>query len=144
MVKPEDLLAYAVKLLTSAAADLDYRNVIERAYYGAYHAALQFEEQLPYRSSASPQKAGTHEALIQRLERPDGRLDYGLRVISQDVGAQMRMLKPVREIASYELQVTVRVDQAEEAIRSAKDIIDECAKGRIKLKAAGTRPPPKS
>ena len=43
MATPEDLLAQAVKLLASAGGDLDYRVVIDRAYYGAYHAALQFE-----------------------------------------------------------------------------------------------------
>ena len=133
MVEPEDLLAQAIRLLASAGNDLDYRVVIERAYYGAYHAARQFEEQLPYRSQA--QSAGSHEALFQRLERPDGRLDYGLGVISKDVAAQMRMLKPLRELATYELGETVRIDQAEGAILTAKDIMAECVKGRKKLKA---------
>jgi hypothetical protein len=133
VVEPEDLLAQAIRLLASAGNDLDYRVVIERAYYGAYHAARQFEEQLPYRSQA--QSAGSHEALFQRLERPDGRLDYGLGVISKDVAAQMRMLKPLRELATYELGETVRIDQAEGAILTAKDIMAECVKGRKKLKA---------
>ena len=135
MATPEDLLAQAVKLLASAGGDLDYRVVIDRAYYGAYHAALQFEEQLPYRSQALPQKAGSHEALFQRLERPDSRLDYGLTVISKDIAAQMRMLKPLRELASYELGERVRVDQAEEAVRAAQDIIADCLQGRKKLNA---------
>lgn len=133
MVEPEDLLAQAIRLLASAGNDLDYRVVIERAYYGAYHAARQFEEQLPYRSQA--QSAGSHEALFQRLERPDGQLDYGLKVISKDIAAQMRMLKPLRELATYELGETVRIDQAEEAVRAAKDILAECVQGRKKLKA---------
>jgi hypothetical protein len=134
VVKPEDLLAHAIKLMGSAGNDLDYRGVINNAYYGAYHASLRFEESLPVRSKADPQKAGTHEGLLQRLERPDPQLDYGLRVISLDIAAQMRMLKPLRELASYELGETIRVDQAEEAIRSAKDILAECAKGQNKLK----------
>jgi len=133
VVEPEDLLAQAIRLLASAGNDLDYRVVIERAYYGAYHAARQFEEQLPYRSQA--QSAGSHEALFQRLERPDGQLDYGLKVISKDIAAQMRMLKPLRELATYELGETVRIDQAEEAVRAAKDILAECVQGRKKLKA---------
>ena len=132
MAEPEDLLAQAIKLLASAGNDLDYRVVIDRAYYGAYHAARQFEEQLPYRSQA--QHPGTHEALLQRLERPDGQLDYGLKVISKDIAAQLRMLKPLRELASYELGETVRIDQAEEAVRAAKDIVTECAQGRKRLK----------
>jgi len=133
VAEPEDLLAQAIKLLASAGNDLDYRVVIDRAYYGAYHAARQFEGQLPYRSQA--EYAGSHEALFQRLERPDGQLDYGLKVISKDIAAQMRMLRPLRELASNELGETVGIDQAEEAVRAAKDILAECAQGRKKLKA---------
>ena len=133
MAEPEDLLAQAIKLLAAAGNDLDYRVVIDRAYYGAYHAARQFEEQLPHRSQAQHQSS--HEALIQRLERPDGRLDYGLKVISKDIAAQLRMLKPLRELASYELEEPVRIGQAEEAVRAAKDIFAECVQGHKKLKA---------
>ena len=133
MAEPEDFLAQAIKLLASAGSDIDYRAVIDRAYYGAFHAARQFEEKLPYRSQA--QSAGSHEALFQRLERPAGQLDYGLKVISKDIAAQLRMLKPLRELASYELGETVRIDQAEEAVRAAKDILAECIQGHKKLKA---------
>lgn len=135
MAEPEDFLAQSIKLLASACNDLDYRVVIDRAYYSAYHAALQFEAQLPFRSQAAPQNAGVHEALLQCLERPHGELDYGLKVISKDIAAQMRMLKPLRELASYELGENIRVDQAEEAVRAAKDILAECLRGRKKLKA---------
>jgi uncharacterized protein (UPF0332 family) len=133
VVEPADLLAQAVKLLVSARDDLEYRVVIDRAYYGAYHAALQFEERLPHRSRVATQNTGSHEVLIQRLERPDSQLDNGLKQISKYVAAQMRMLKPLRELASYKLEETVRVDQAEEAVRAAKDILDECALGRKKI-----------
>lgn len=132
MAEPSDLLAQAVRLLAAASSDLDYRVVIDRAYYGAYHAARQLEEQFPHRSHAVHQ--GSHEALFQRLERPDSQLDYALKIISKDIAAQLRMLKPLRELASYELKETVRIDQAEEATRTAQDILAECAKGHKKLK----------
>jgi hypothetical protein len=135
VAEPEDFLAQAIKLLASAGSDIDYRLVIDRAYYGAYHAARQFEEQLPFRCQAVPQKAGSHEALFQYLERPHSQLDYGLKVISKDIAAQMRMLRPLRELASYELGENIRVDQAEEAVRAAKDIMAECVNGRKKIKA---------
>lgn len=135
MAEPGDFLAQAEKLLASASGDPDYRAVIDRAYYGAFHAARQFEEHLPYRSQAAKaEKAGSHEWLFQRLERPDRQLDYGLSVISRYIAAQLRQLKPLREIATYELEATVLVDQAEEAIRAARDIMAECAKGRNKPK----------
>jgi len=130
---PEDLLAYAVEQLRSAKGEIDYRVAIEKAYYGAYHAARQFEEALPHRSQLSTEKTGSHDGLFQRLEVPNSMLDYGLRIISQDIGAQMRQLKPLREIATYELKETVRIDQAELAIAGAKDVIAECAKGQRKI-----------
>jgi hypothetical protein len=134
VAEPEDLLVHAEKLLKTAAGDLDYRSVIERAYYSAFHAARQFEERLPFRSKvAQGEKAGSHEWLFRRLELPDEKLDYGLKVISRDIAAQMRMLKPLRELASYELEETIRIDQAEQAVLTAGDILAECAKGRKKL-----------
>lgn len=133
MVKPADLLAQATKLLAAATNDLEYRVVIDRAYYGAYHAACEFEEQLPCRSRATPPSAGSHEALLQRLERPDTQLDYTLKVISKDIAAQLRMLKPLRELASYELKETIRVDQAELAVRASKEILAECVQGCKKI-----------
>lgn len=139
MAEPEDFLNQAIKQLASAASDPDYRLVIGRAYYAAYHAALQFEEQLPRRSQVVVQNAGAHETLLQRLERPDGQLDYGLKVISQDIAVQLRMLKPLRELADYELKETIRVDQAEEAIRTAKDVLNECNKARPKLKSSRSK-----
>jgi hypothetical protein len=133
VVDPEGLLAQAIKLLASAANELDYRNVIERAYYSAYHAACGFEERLPCRSKAQPQK-GTHDALLQRLERPDAQLDYGLQTTSKYIGAELRMFKAIRELATYELKESVGIHQAEEAIFKAKDILAECTRGQKKPK----------
>ena len=139
MAEPEDFLNQAVKLLASATNDADYRAVIDRAYYGAFHAARQFEEQLPQRSQATAANTGSHDALFQRLERPNAQLEYGLKVISKDIAAQMRMLKPLREIASYELDETIRVDQAEAAIAGAKEVFAECVKGVRKIKAGSPK-----
>ena len=133
MVAPQELLAHAEKLLQSAENHLDYRTVIERAYYSAYHAALRLEESLPLRSAAQT-NTGSHDALLQRLERPHKELAYALRIISQDVGAQLRIFKALRELATYELEEAVSVDQAEEAILAAKDILRECSKGHAKMK----------
>jgi hypothetical protein len=43
------------------------------------------------------------------------------------------MLKPLRELASYELQQTVRVDQAEEAIGAARETCAEVSKAMLKI-----------
>lgn len=133
MVQPADFLAQAKKLLAAAGSDLDYRGVIDRAYYGAYHAAREFEERLPHRSELRTDRVGSHEALILRLECPHPKLEYGLLIISKDIGAQLRQLKPLRELASYELTETIRVDQAEAAIEGAKEVLTECGNGLRKL-----------
>jgi uncharacterized protein (UPF0332 family) len=135
VVTPEDLLAHAQKLLASASSEPDYRNVVERAYYSAYHAAAWLEEHLPYRSKVQPQRAGVHEALLQRLERPDERLDYGLKISSKSIGAELRMFKTLRELATYELTETIGIDKAEEAILKAKDILDDCNRSKPKLRS---------
>lgn len=138
VVKPEELLAQAKKLLASADNELDYRNVIERAYYSAYHAACAFEERLPCRSRVQS-KTGTHDALLQRFECPDAQLNYGLQTTSKYVGARLRMFKALRELATYELNETVGVHQAEEAILYAEDILDECNQGQRKIKILAGR-----
>ena len=128
MVEPKELLAQATKLLRTASSEVDYRLIIERAYYSAYHTASLAEETLPIRSKAQPQKVGVHEALLQRLERPAEHLDFGLRTTSKYVGAQLRVFKAMRELATYELKESIGIHQAEAAILKAEDILAECAR----------------
>jgi hypothetical protein len=136
---PEAQLAHAVELLKAASDELQYRDVIHNAYYGAYHAVGEFEEKLPHRSNANTENTGSHDALFQRLERPNPKLDYGLRIVSQELGTQMRLLKPLRELADYRQKDRVGVNEAEAAIAGAKDVIAECMKARRKLPNGPTR-----
>ena len=130
MAKPEDLLAEAHRALGAATGDAGYRSVIGSAYYAAYHAAAIFEENLSARSNATVQKAGSHEALLVRLERPHRDLAYGPATTSKEIGGMLRQMKAVRELAAYELTETIRVDQAEATIRNAEEVIKECGKYR--------------
>lgn len=135
MARPEDFLGHAVKLLKTAGNDVEYRAVIESAYYGAFHAAREFEESLPLRSVVNTSSTGSHDALLQRLECPNANLDYALSIISKDIGGQMRQLKALRELAFYEISEPVHVGQAEQTIEGAKDVISECAAAKKKLQA---------
>ena len=131
MADPKDLLNHAIKLLKSSNSDVEYRNVIQQAYYSAYHAAAWFEEHLPARSSPHRgAKTGSHDAMLQRLERPDQELAYGLQTTSKYVATQMRIFKALRELATYDLKVPIRIDQAEVSIKMAKDIVEECSRGK--------------
>lgn len=140
MVKPEEIFAEAQKLQAAAHTEMEYRAVIERAYYGAYHAANELEESFPHRSTYTPTNVGEHEALIRRLERPNTALAYDLSIISRDVGTQLKMLRPLRHLATYKIKEAVHITQVEEAMASAKDILTECNIGKRKIAAAKAAP----
>lgn len=131
---PESILAQAVKQMNSASTDPDYRSVIVAAYYAAYNAVVKLEERFPHRSQAVAKNAGSHEALLVRLENPNPKLDYGFRVTGRELVVQVREIKALRELASYHLDEDVRVDQAEQTILIAKDIIAECVNAQKKIK----------
>jgi uncharacterized protein (UPF0332 family) len=135
VVTAAELFASAEQQLKEASTELEYRAVVERAYYAAYHAAASFEEKLPARSAAATGRGttGSHDALIQRLERPSPTLDYGLSVISKEVGATLRMLKPHREHAAYDLEDPIRVDHAEATVRGAREVLAEVKRAMSKL-----------
>lgn len=131
--KPEDFLEHAKKLQRSASSEVEYRAAITQAYAGALDACRKFEEALPLRSLANTKGTGSHDSLLQCLERPNSKLDYVLQVICKEVAVQMRQLKALRELASYETDQPIRVDQSEEAIEGAADVIAECSKGLKKI-----------
>lgn len=133
MSKPREILDFAQKLLKSASSPIEYRAVIEQAYYSAFHAAREFEGKLPHRSLIGTGGTGSHDALIRSLEVPGANLEPSLKYTSKYVGAQLRMFKPIREQATYEISEPCRVEQAEDAIEKAKDIVSECEAGLRKL-----------
>ena len=47
----------------------------------------------------------------------------------------LRQMKAVRELATYELNETIRIDQAEAMIRDAEEVLKECGKKRPTQKA---------
>lgn len=137
MVTPGQLLAEAQKLLVSATGELDYRRVIEGAYYAAYHAADQFEKSLPVHSSHRRSGVGDHESLFLLLERPDPNLNYAVAVISRDVAIQLRILRPFRKLATYDIDKSVAIADVEQALAAAEDVVKECAEGRRRVTALG-------
>lgn len=127
VLDPKSLLPYAKKLLESAKSEADYRLVVEKAYYSAYHLSTIFEERLPERSVASGM--GSHDSLLNRLERPAPNLVTSLRNTSKFIGKELRAFKVLREIATYKLEKNVSIRDAETAILTAEDIVDECERG---------------
>lgn len=114
---------------------------LEHAYYSAYHAANELEKSFPARSAYVRANVGDHESLFLLLEHPNAGLDYELRIISLDIGAQLRMLRPFRKLATYEIANDVTITGVEEAMAAAKDIVAECGKGKRKVAVHRAAPP---
>lgn len=130
MPSPAELLALAKRLLDGAANDVEYRNVVGRAYYAAFHAAKAFHASLPSPGRLISKAGGEHENLIQMLERPGEGVSYGAQIASKEIAAQMRMAKALREIADYKMDKPVTVQDAEDAIGLAEEILRTTAKYR--------------
>ena len=133
MVTPEQLFAEAKKWFASATSESDYRAVIERAYYAAFHAANELEKSLPVRSTYRRQGVGDHESLFLTLEHPDQNLDYALQGIGRYIAVQLRIMRPLRTLATYKIHNTVAIIDVEEALAAAVDVMEECANGQRKV-----------
>ena len=69
-VTPKEILSLASDLQLAAVSEVEARNSIGRAYYGAYHLALQYSESLPRLGAVPPQELGTHAKLVFQLSNP--------------------------------------------------------------------------
>ena len=135
MVTPGQLLAEAQKLLVSATNELDYRRIIQDAYYAAFHSANELEKSFPARSSHRRSGVGDHESLFLLLEHPNPNLDYAVAVISRDVATQLRILRPFRKLATYYIDKSVAIADVEQALAAAEDVVKECAEGKRRVTA---------
>lgn len=140
MEQPEEFLAVAEALIGNAAtaSQGSIRTAVDRAYYAAYHACLRFEKCLPLIGRLGVQAGGTHENLIQRLERPDPKLHGELQQISRALAASLRQLKADRVRATYRLDSPFPHADAVVAIADAKRICAQTQAGeqrRIQLGA---------
>lgn len=138
MTSPEELIEFAASLLeTKSPSDVAIRTAVDRAYYGAYHACIEFEKALPLIGRLSQKPGGEHENLMQRLERPDPKLHATLLTLSKRLGASLRQLKQDRVRASYRIAIAISVSEAMVSLLQSKAILSDARNGQSITKALG-------
>lgn len=107
MVTPECFIDSAVELLEKdLVLEIDVRNAISRAYYGAFHKAFQDIGNAPE----------GHAELVRFLQ---GSKDKNMKAIA----VKLKQLRNARVTADYHLDISVFDVTAKANIRSAQDFI---------------------
>lgn len=120
-----DFLRVASDLLARATHEAEFRSVVGRAYYSAYHRCLGFEGQLPAigiaRLPNRPQgeAGGKHETLYSRLQNPTLGKDDPRRTLSVKLGCIGAELLRLRVTADYKLAENITQSEATHAVDTA-------------------------
>ena len=123
-VTPQQLLQLASELHQAAASEVQYRNVIGRAYYSCYHIALDFHGQLSSPGRESPDSAGNHAKLAYRLQNPTIPSTDAKFRISRIVGMRLQAFHAIRVKADYRTDVDISANESRDAIIKAVGIRD--------------------
>ena len=127
MTSAQEFVEYAESVVArdkSAVSSVEIRSAVSRAYYGAYHACLQFEASLAIVGRESNRRGGIHEKLLQRLGNPDSSLSDAIKLISRKLSALLRQSREEREHADYHLDIEYSIEQAKVAVIEARKIVD--------------------
>jgi len=124
IVTPHDFITIADELIKDTSS-IKIRTAVCRGYYGAFHAAKEFHNQLPTPGMLQEDRdgGGMHEQLIQRLENPTLGRSHALWLRSKSVGTMLRRLRDERTHADYFIAKPYSKEQAEDALEKAKIII---------------------
>lgn len=101
------MVEYANQLLQSGGEEMEHRNVINRAYYGAFLTARAV-------AKITTDSGSVHQKVIEYYQDK-------MSIISN----QLDDLKRLRQTADYKPQETVTVQQAKKSYRTAKKILTE-------------------
>lgn len=121
-ISPRDLHGHALTL--GMADELSCRAAINRAYYGAFHAASQYHGSMAVPGMTPPQTSGVHATLYYRLEHPAVPNSDPAYWVSKQIGYKARELKRYREISDYQLLDTVAPKDVEYVLAASASTID--------------------
>ena len=121
LITPLDLFAPATGL-AGGATEAHWRASISRAYYSAFHAALQWHASLPAPGSVG-QASGIHSQLIHQLRAPAPECGPSNAKASREMGLRLDSLRAMRVEADYKLQVAVTQERATGACALALQLI---------------------
>lgn len=118
-VSDHEILGVARKITVTADCEADYRAIVGRAYYSAYHHSLGFHASLDAPGSEPPADVGgVHARLIHRLTHPSTK-NNALNISSRQIGYMLRTMKFERGRADYELTDTLLSGDAQQSIELA-------------------------
>jgi len=122
-VSPSDLLSLAKDLNARATKEVEFRNVVGRAYYAAYHKARAFHDTLPVAGRTPSKPTGVHEELAFRLSWPKVPETDPRFIQSRDLGKALRWLHSKRVKADYFLDDPVSPDEARDVLNRAEGVL---------------------
>jgi hypothetical protein len=120
-VSPVELVDFAEQLADTSEACL--RASISRAYYGAFHAAKDFHDNLPASGAVTNPNEGVHGRLYQQLLAPALDKNDPLYTRSKRVGYMGRNIHGMRIKADYKLSETVTPEMKAQSIREARKLL---------------------
>jgi uncharacterized protein (UPF0332 family) len=125
-IAPADLLDWATTAAGDGVPEAGCRAAVSRAYYGAYHSCRMWHDKLPEQGHNTGKPTGVHQQLINQLTKPSDACSDTQKSVSRQLGYGLKDLKGLREIADYELGMSVTTLNASEA----------CMKARVLLRKA--------
>ena len=120
-----DILTYAQSVLGAAGTnEVNFRAVVGRAYYAAFHDSSDWHNSLPLPGSLPITfNGGTHAQLRERLTNPAPSLASAEKMKSKRRGYALRALHDQRVEADYHLNETVDLIEARQSVANAATII---------------------
>lgn len=107
LIDPRDMVDYAYQMLQNNSPELELRNVINRAYYGAFLTARDA-------ANITSGSGSVHKEVVAHYRTSKSRLSNNLD-----------SLKRLRETADYEPNKNVTNRDAKNSCRRAKRILDD-------------------
>ncbi|MEH6566958.1 MAG: hypothetical protein V7756_16675 [Halopseudomonas sp.] len=120
-----DFLASAEAIHASSSGEVDYRNTASRAYYAAYHFAVDSAGSVGAAQPLASFVGGTHECLREFYANPASKDVLCRR--RQSVGYMLRQAHEIRCLADYRLDEGFDSAMAEAQLASCRLIISRVA-----------------
>ncbi|WP_019448086.1 hypothetical protein [Cupriavidus sp. BIS7] len=128
-VAARDILHCAFGIAEAAVGEANYRSVISRSYYAAYHAAYAWHAALPVPGSAGYYQTGAHETLVNQLYRPGLKRSHAAYWQSIALARMLNRGRLLRAEADYRVNVMVERGKMADALSNNAAIVDRCADG---------------
>lgn len=115
-VQPCDFVT-AAETLSAGATEIDWRNAVSRAYYGAFHhASLHVDrcKAIPHHA----ERGGSHEAAIRRFELNGDTAGKSIAYVLTD-------MKTKRKTADYRIESGVSAAEAVTQVAKARKVIQK-------------------